>query len=423
MGLSIVTPFRHHVPYLGRAFALSFGACVLVAGLGQLYASAVFGVEMTTSDATLYYEMATQRGAGATLWQLARVVNAPLPVSVWGQCYRIVGALGLGQGPWIGILFNCFLVGLSGSVLTAAAHSIFGSDDQRLRLVGTLFATCGTTWLFGALHLRDAWALLLNVTLLWVSLAMLSRPSRRNILVFLGVTLALLAVVEHVRSGTKYITWPLASIALLSLANRGRVRFVLGPLILSAFILALMSSSFTDLVSVALESAEDNRRAYASMASNAESLGASLIVNQPMPIRLVLGSGSLLVNPVPLWTNFTLSLGEYHWIKGYQGFFLVFLTPFVLVGLFLALREVVRGSKIGPAAGFLVVFVALGFLSVAATSLETRHVSQFMPGVLLLAAIPSRTAPRVRALVGKTRFVWLWTVLFLHVLWMMLAHT
>jgi apolipoprotein N-acyltransferase len=67
------------------------------------------------------------------------------------------------------------------------------------------------------------------------------------------------------------------------------------------------------------------------------------------------------------------------------------------------------------------VFIALYALSmlmaVAATSLETRHIGQFLPAFLLLAAMPDTREPRERQRVRSMAYTWVAVLGGVHLLW------
>ena len=153
--------------YEYRNYFLSFGLCALVAGCAQQYSMlSLLTTPVSTTDAKTF-EAFVLDSKLQTIAELEQVVNAPLPVYVWKALYRFSQAMGLGVGPWLGVLFNTMLVAISGVLTTKAAKAIFGEDDKRLRRVGNLYALCGLCLLLGALLLRDCFALLLNAMVFW----------------------------------------------------------------------------------------------------------------------------------------------------------------------------------------------------------------------------------------------------------------
>jgi hypothetical protein len=147
------------------------------------------------------------------------------------------------------------------------------------------------------------------------------------------------------------------------------------------------------------------------------SLGKRLIINQPLPIRLVLGSGAMLINPIPLWSNFNLRSLDYGWIKGYHGIYQILLLPLICAGFI----EIVRIFRIDKAKSMLLIFLSVYFLismlSVVATSMETRHLAQFMPALMIIAALPDTREKSVRKQLYKIAIQWFVLVVLVHIAW------
>jgi hypothetical protein len=137
--------------------------------------------------------------SGESLEEIRTVIEAALPVVIWRGLYALGSALGFDNGPWLGVLFNSFLVGLSGSLTVRTGRLFFGKDAWRLQLIGTLFASCGLFWLFGAIFVRDSFSLVLNALVLYAFVRTLVAPCSKNLLFLCGILAGVSPCIYYVR--------------------------------------------------------------------------------------------------------------------------------------------------------------------------------------------------------------------------------
>jgi len=408
--------------YVLRAFVLSFCICVLIAGLCQVYAYVIFGELQTTPDTRVLYPLAAEGLGPQTMGELMKAgITYPLAAKAWQALYSVCRVVRLGSGPWIGVIMNCFIVGMSASITVRAGRYVFGPDDRRLRRIGTMFALCGSFWLFGALFLRDCFALIINVIALWAFVRMLSLPSAKNLLILIGAVLLAALAMYYIRQKTIPLFILLAFLGAVSWSRRRRagiMGLVLPMLaVLAVILLYPLISSFagTTVKTVLYEAGKYGAGEVATLET--KSLGARYVLAQPLPIRVVVGSLSMLIYPVPIWVNFNLHMREYHWLKGFNGLFIMWIMPAAFVGLASAFKWAFQGGRNVPPFCFLTLYMIFGLASVAATSLETRHAALVFPVILLLAAIPDRTEPGTRSRIRNTAVVWFGLIGAGHIVW------
>jgi hypothetical protein len=400
-------------PYARRAFVLSFCVCVLITGIAQTYAQISFGTPHTTVDAETFYF--TCRDGPA-----AHYLNEVLPVAIWQHLYAIYNR-GSPAGPWLGVLVNCLLVGLSGSITVRAGLYVFGDDDVRLRRLGTLFAVCGIFWLYGSIFVRDSFALFLNVLVLWGIVRGLALPSTKNLIIMVATLLFGFICMEYVRDGLKPMFVLFGLMTLFSWTRKVRSSAVVLMLPLVIMLIGLMLLPFLKPnVGVVSETVVEKSIKYGSRYEAAGSLGQTLVAGQPVPIRLLVGPFYILISPIPLWVGFHFGLKEYIWLKGCYGVYLVLIMPMVILGLMDFFKRALRGGPGAPVACFIAFYAVITLLAIAATSLENRHHGQFLPAMLILAVIPDKYDPDT---MNKARFVkmgWFSFVIIGHLAWVVL---
>tara|TARA_R110002111_G_scaffold15899_3_gene41084 strand:+ start:99 stop:674 length:576 start_codon:yes stop_codon:yes gene_type:complete len=159
---------------------------------------------------------------------------------------------------------------------------------------------------------------------------------------------------------------------------------------------------------------------HSSASNRSDSLGMKLIINQPLPVRLILGSGSLAINPIPLWANFRWGVSEYNILKGFHGLFQIILMPYVILSIYICGRMFILRRIEGMAMLYLAIFYILNVAAVAVTSLETRHAGQFISAFIILAAAPNMKEPTTRRLMRVAMVGWFSLVVLVHLLWIIM---
>jgi hypothetical protein len=180
----------------------------------------------------------------------------------------------------------------------------------------------------------------------------------------------------------------------------------------SAFIYQYFSASFN-----ALTTESGNYVELAAIDSREDSLGMALVFTQPLPVRAVLGSGVILAFPIPLWGYIGPEATEYMLLKTWQGMYQLYLVPFFMAGLAMVVRGAMKKGGVSSAQMFVAIYVVLMLLAVGATSLETRHFGQFIPAMILLAAIPDTRQMVVRKRVKFIALGWISVLTVVHLAW------
>ena len=412
-----------------RAFLMSFSLSVLVGGLAQAYALYAFDTPMSTTDANNFFNSILTRPPFHTLEELATVwtgerflgFGAPLAIAIWQRVYHAFSLMGFAHAPYIGVQFNAFVVGLTGSLTVLTARNLFGDDHWRLRRVANLYASCGLFLLFGAVLIRDGFTLFLNLLVLWALIRWLQHPTARRYAIALAVTAATGLAMWYLRKNSTYLFGLFHMMAFFCWYWRGRksmghtVATLSLPLILvlaSAFLYQYFSASFD-----VLTRESENYIELAANESLSDSLGMALVVNQPLPIRATLGSGVLLAFPIPVWAYLQSGASEYELIKTWQGVYMIYMLPLALAGFLSVVYNIRRRGEYVSEQLFIALYAVGMLAAVAATSLETRHIGQFLPAFILLAAMPDTRQKLARRRVVSMRFTWIAILGVVHLAW------
>jgi hypothetical protein len=407
----------HERRIFSRVFAVGF----VMAGVAAAYAAYRADPYQLGSDAATFFRMAAgSTTAGLTLDDLGGLSGA-LAVKLWAAVYDLFAALGFPRERYVGVSLNITAVALAGVIGVKMCRQVFGDDPNRFGRLTLLYAACGIFWLFAALHLRDAVMLLAVTGLAYAWLHFLAKPDlgfRLLQIVIASITAALF--IGFLRTQFVFVPLAMAAVAVASLTvgrkdkrNR-RVAYVLvviGVAVAGALLVALGEE-----IQLALLLGQEIYMDLAAEEHGAGSLGMILIANQPLPIRLSMGSVYLFMFPIPFWSGFQLE-SAYHLFKSFNVLFFYFVLPL----LALAIRQLWKHEEQRSPALLFVLLLSIGLtVSIAATSMETRHLGAFLTPVFVLALLPDLRVRSTRRNYRKLLGVMLGGVVAVHVAWSVL---
>lgn len=412
-----------------RAFLFTFGMCVLAGGLAQVYAMKSFGVPQSFVDALGFYNALMDRPPYyswedlRTLWVDGFEVSrgAPLAIVWWQWAYHIRYLLGLDYGPYVGVMLNALTMGLVASITVRAARDLFGDSRWRLDRVAILSGFCGLYLLFGALLLRDCFTTLLNALVLWAIVRWIRRPNVRSAFFAAVLTAASVAGMTYLRSRTNVLfgaVWALG-FGLWYFATKLNVARMLTivAVVSAAAVGSVYVFGFVELSQKLHSKYSTQYGEHIGGESRDDSLAMRLIVNQPLPIRLVLGAASMAIRPIPLWAGVGPGVSEYFWLKGYNGLYQVVVFPLFAAGAIIVLRDYRRDRASATPQMFILAYFLFTVLAVVATTMEQRHIAQFMPAFMLVAAVPDKRIDADRRILGQISVVWFGIVGLVHLAW------
>ena len=421
-GAAVVRIIFHNKKAEMQAFLLSYVVCVCVGGLAQWYAFSAFGVSQSTTDAVQsFFPYISSQPPFRTIADLPLNFNSPLAVIIWQQFYKATWWLGLDFGPYIGVMANAFIVGLTGSITVRIAREFLGNDVWRLQRLGILYAFCGLFILFGSILIRDCFTTFFNVLVLWGIVRWLVKPTIKNLFFAVIMTSISIYAIIYLRFESIVlfgVYWFIALILVVWVARNGRTRAAVSMFIFGLFLIG--SPYIYSYLETSQEFQNESTLSYTDFSisrAREDSLGVRLIINQPMPIRLVAGSGSMMISPLPLWNYFKTGASEYHLIKGYNGVYQVLVLPLVFCGILLVFRAIQRDKKSAAPLLFLVIYLIVNTLIVVTTSMEQRHLAQFLPSLIILAALPDTRDKVVNKSLKSIISGWFLMVILAHLAW------
>ncbi len=402
------------------AFELMFATGWFMAGVAGIYANFLNDPFQNTSDAATFYELSTARAAGATAVELSMVTEGAGIVLVWRWVYDFFAGIGLEKGRYVGVLVNVLAVALSAVMTVKTAAYVYGRDQRRMRRLTLMFSACGIFWLFSAIHVRDAIALLGVCGLLYAWVRYLSQTNLSSFVLVVGSTIVGIGFFGFLRAEFVFVPSAMlfAALASMLLCDRSApaMRF---------FIYAVAGVSIVALATIAILFGEELLLVFRTaqevyvmhvLQSGADGSLGSILVTAPLLPRLVFGSAYLFVFPIPFWSGFQLE-SAYHLFKSFNVLFFYVLTPMLL----LAAYRIVTNRSLRFRQTIFLAFVGLGFtLAVAGTSLETRHFGAFLTPIMILSNLPNFAMPKDKKAFRLVLSLFLSLVLLIHLAWALL---
>jgi hypothetical protein len=395
-----------------------FGVCVLVAGLSHVYQTTMFGSVFVTGPDILLWHDLSKDGFSYSL----PIINAPYAVNVWRVMYELARQLHLGGGLWVGTLANAVIVGILAVLTVRLVGMLYPDDRRRARLAARLVLSCGIFWLFGGMLMRDSFAVLIQLVVVMTLVhLLLGRVTIFRILTHAPLIILAQQFTYGIRLemlATFPIMFVLAGVAW-GLQGRGLRR--LAPLFLVAIVAGLIGASAFGWMSATVQMSQ---QAYVSVLTDFDGggsgLGYRLVVSQPLPIRVMTGLVYMHLFPIPLWFGFSFSQWDYYWLKSFAAIFLVGVTPLAALGFLRIVRPALSGARGLAPLMFLALYWPTMVAAVAATSLESRHVGQFIPALIVLAVVPDLSAPADRRDFKRLAVLWYGGVVLIHLAWLTL---
>jgi hypothetical protein len=403
-----------------RFFVLTYTLYVFMGGLTQCYSIMFFDNVMSTKDAFTFISQISQEPPFTTIADLP-YFNSPLAVIIWQQLYKIAWWFKLDFGIYIAVMFNALVMGITGSITIGIARDIYGNDSWRLQKVGLLYTFCGLFMLFGAVLLRDCFTTLLNTLVLWAIVGWLIRKTTRQLILSVLITALSAYAMVYLRAEAVVLFglfWILA-IFFWFISKRLDVQRIM-IVVITFCVLLIAAPKIIEYINVIQKIQASGLEAYSEFSaskSSSESLGLKMIVNQPLPIRLAMGSVWLLMFPIPLWTYFNSHSLELYWFISYNGFYQLLCIPLFLIGIIMSIIKFRGSFKNGTPLVFLSAYFIMNLFAVTATSLDQRHFYQFMPSCIIVAALPNTQNVIIKKYVGQATFIWFYIIIAIHLTW------
>jgi len=402
-------------------YCLLFAVGLLMAGIGGVYAEILRDTLQLESDAGAFYKLARSDSAGLSIDEIVILTEGVGAVLAWRWVYDTLAAIGLEKGRYIGVAVNVVFVALSGVIASRSCQLLYPGDVARLRRMRLMLAACGLLWLYSSIHLRDASILLLVTVTFHLWLRQLLRPGAASLFNASWQTLLLCLALGLLRQ-----EFALVPLIIASMAQGARVMFAPGAkgspgvrwlvLMLALAAGAGLLLAIVDDLGVAFSRGAEVYGEQVAREAAAGSLGNALIVQQPYPLRAVLGLAYLMLYPIPLWSGLQLD-SVATLMKSFNAVFFYFFAPLLVLA---AGHTLVRSGPHRFIDVFMLAIVLLFGVGIALTSLESRHFGAFIVPAFCLALRPDLRAGKDRRQYHDVLIVLLSLLGAVHLAWAVL---
>jgi hypothetical protein len=366
----------------------SFGALFLWVGIAQIYNVYLGDFIQTASDPVGFFELSRTVGIHQTLEELRAETVGGFAVYVGRLVYGGARLLGVDAEQYIGIVWNTTLVAISIALVAGQLDTFTGdASSAKHRRFIFIASSSGMLGIFAGMHLRDTYALFTTVLvgIAWVRL--LATRSMASWIRLIVTASGCLAIASHIRLQGELL--------LVAVCAAGSLLYFFGklPNFIKLLAFPVGAAAFLVLAQTSVEIGEedlayyrDRRRAYSDAVDAGSSLANRYVVSAAMPVRIVTGAVYLHVFPIPFWAGYSEG-SAYYLFKTLQSLWSMLLAPAVIIGLWWVALGVWRGARSAEPPAFVAIFYLLGVGAVVASSLETRHLGQFLLFYALLATL------------------------------------
>ena len=408
-----------------RGYFYTFCICVFFGGLAQSYSNLAFDNLQSTYDAAnfFYPNIDLIPPFQKPEKQLFSMEYA-LPIVIWQQLYVFFWNVGIDSGPYIGVILNSVTMAIAASITVNTARLVYGNDIVKLNRVAILFSLCGIFILFGTILLRDCFITLLNIIVLWGTIKWLKAPKAFNTIILLFVLVVCSIFMFFLRVEAIALLGAHSLLAIFFwFFKRGLTPFRLIILGLGGVLIVVLSGTVIEYINLMIEIQDSGLTQYGGFStdeSSNNSLGMQIVINQPFPIRLVTGTAVMLLYPLPLWVHFNFESNDYNWLLGFYGIFKVVLIPSVIVSIYLILQSYNKKRDAYTVLVYISLYLIVNVAAVVMTSLEPRHLGQFMAAFIILSVFPDQNCKSHKRKLSSVSLIWYSGVFFIHLAWIVI---
>jgi len=424
LGFILVYLFIPGKKYEYSAYNLVFSMGWFWAGIAAIYANQLQDPHQLLSDSSSFFNLSSGLAQGITLEDIVLITDGAGAVVLWRAIYDFFASIGFEKGRYIGIAVNIFFVSISSVVGLKIVRLIFGDDEPRLKRWILISSSSGMFWLFAAIHLRDSIILLIVTTLIYFWIRYFEKIKLINLLIVIIATVISLGLFLVLRNEFILVPLIIATVGIFArqlqrIGTKKNKLLNYGVIILVIMILIGVIFYFADSVTSVVDKGSQDYGLLAnstSSESGESSLGLTLIVNTPTPIRMLVAPPYLLLSPIPVTFGFQLT-SIYYLFKSLHTIQLYFVIPLLL----LASYRLITIRKLRSASLLFLILCSYGFIvAISMTSLESRHLGVFLVPVFIICLLPDLTYPKEKRVYRTLLGIVVSCIAVIHLTWLII---
>lgn len=420
LALFIVSRVKSKYEIVGFFFYFSINLFWI--GVSVLFRNQFQDYSQNQADAFFFYETSLKSFSDTKLQELVLTTEGSFAIYSWRKLYECFSFLGFKKSPTIGIVFNAWILAIGCLISVKIAKLIYNDKYKILRFI-VFYSLCAIYWLFGSVHIRDSFIVLFVIIQLYFAISYLKNKTKARVILFGLVSLTGIFSFPFLRTEFYFIPilFFLAAISiplLLKVNNKKRIIYSFFLILLIGLLFSYLFSDYINIVFKVLESGQKGYIEEVSETASDNSLGVKIIINQPIALRLILGSVYLHIYPIPFWYGFKTDT-IYDLFKSLNLFYLWFILPLV----YMSVRKCKSYNQVEKETILFCISVYIVLLlAIAGTSLETRHLAVFFVPLILIAVKPDLRNKFIRKEYKVLLLNLFFFVFIIHIAWVFLKY-
>lgn len=418
LGLGLLVIVRWNRPVDLKIYLRSFLVYLMCAGVSAVYRVHFNDEGQLAGDAANFFLFSSTSVGSLTLEQIRNLFSeGAAAIKTWHVIYTAAAWIGIKAVPTLGIALNMVVTALSAVIVLRSAEHLSGQNNRTYRFIELAFSACGLLGLAASIHLRDALILPVVAGLSYAWIRYCSAPTNLwRLFIVLLCSVAATPALYYLRAELLYIPLLLAMVAVASIFGWGKmnvprtIRILV--LVVAAVLGAYSINAYTSVVDQTIDKGREDYSTKVEKTASDRSLGASLIVNQPPPVRAAIGTLYLFIFPIPVWAGLTFG-SAYMLFKSVTAVFFYFTLPLVALGI----KEALFGKRASAGGAFTALSGSVLAVAIALSSLESRHLIPFLGLLFITATIPDLSNGKTRLLYKNLATVFIALMVLGHLAW------
>jgi hypothetical protein len=368
-----------------KIFNRVFSISILSSSLSSLYRIIFLDLQ---GDSQTFYQILNDFDILSVLLSTNYRENA-FPIFVWNYSMNFFEFLGFSRVYYLPVSINGSIMATSAVLTQRIIIKLYGNNIEKQKQLTLYFTLSGFVWMFSGMLIRDSFIFILIIININIILNLFLKDN--NIFDFLVIFFSTLVIsFLFYFTRTEFVALPsiLLIIAYLSKINNIKKLLIKSLFLLFSLIFFALYFDFFSIFNEQLLGINTTYNEGSIEESNANSLGVSFIISQPLYIRFIFGTISLLIFPMPFWSGF----GQNSIYQLYKIGNLFFMVAILLPHLLMSFKLFFSDKRFRtPLNRFLVIVILSLFFAISSTSMENRHLGAFMPLFFIFSLIPDFT--------------------------------
>ena len=377
--------FKLYDKFNKNIFNRVFSISILSSSISSLYRIIFLDMQ---GDSQMFYKILNDFDIISVLLSTNYRENA-FPIFVWNYSMNFFEFLGFSRVYYLPVFINGSIMAISSVLTHRVIFKLYGNDVEKQNRLILFFTLSGFVWMFSGMLIRDSFIFILIIININILLNLFLKDNNTFDFLFILFSSLFISFLFFF-TRTEFVVLPsiFLILAYISKINNIKSVFIHSIILLLSMIFFIIYFDFPSIFSQQFLEINTTYNDGSIQESNANSLGVSFIISQPLYIRFIFGTISLLIFPMPFWSGF----GQNSIYQLYKIGNLFFMVAILLPHLFFSFKLFFSNKRFRtPLNRFLLIVILSILLAISSTSMENRHLGAFMPLFFIFCLIPDFT--------------------------------